>query len=410
MQPVVRPPCDFRRQLIVHRVVSADQDLEAVRAFKTQALASALRFPLFLFPVPSVSLQQADAFQFSADLGKVAFRFCAVQFVQHAVEIVQQLFALGDQAAEMLLCALCLSVALVAVFQILLRALQRVQFQYGFRAVGLIVVFTYQRPVAPVHTVEVCFQKLCLLPDLLHVFRTPQFIRLRGQLSLLTVPHPPYGFGELLRPTALQLALFLAAIACVQDSADALARVRRCFRSGSVFRHRLLRQLITQAGKQCALSVFAGCYPAQAIEDPSVLADQNQVGGSSHQLGHQLQLYFIAELRPALQGHHEDTVSVYLTDVQNAGALQVFPQQHAEHRGIRRVLIASIRQMHARIRSACAQQQLFCLSVPAHAKQQQVLFRLPDLFDFSVSEPIVQFLCQPSDRHCIQCHREFNPP
>ena len=81
VQPDIRAPRGFRRQLVVLRVAAADKDLKAVRRGKAHG---ALLFMLALF-CAALLFDIACADKLGFDLGKIVLGFGALGFVKDAV-------------------------------------------------------------------------------------------------------------------------------------------------------------------------------------------------------------------------------------------------------------------------------------------------------------------------------------
>ena len=92
----------------------------------------------------------------------------------------------------------------------------------------------------------------------------------------------------------------------------------------------------------------------------------------------------------AFQFDDQQPLIVRLINGSDAGANQMFAQQHAEHGRLRRVFKAALRQVHPGIPCTRRQQQAQVLPFCAQGQQQHIPFRLLHL----VNPAALQFLFQ----------------
>ena len=123
----------------------------------------------------------------------------------------------------------------------------------------------------------------------------------------------------------------------------------------------------------------SGSHPAQTINNPSVSADQKDIGRTAHKLHNQFLVNLIAQLVIAAQLQNQQPVIPRLLNFFNPRAHQMFPHEHAEHGRLLGLLIALLRNLHPS-RSRARRQQKTEISVPAPERQQQLVSLRLQLF------------------------------
>ena len=132
-------------------------------------------------------------------------------------------------------------------------------------------------------------------------------------------------------------------------------------------------QLVVHARQRRALGGFVQAHTAQAIDDPVICPQNIQVAGSAHQLRHQFFLDAVAHFVDGVEGEDGAALHRRLLNIPQSAAGQVLTQQHAEHRGFRRILRLGIGQMQTGRRGACHKLQL----IPAFRTLQVHDHRVP---------------------------------
>ena len=160
VQPDVRAAGGAVCQLVVLRVGAADQDL--IPGARDEGERRALR-RFFLFCIARLA-QVSGCTQLGTYIGEIALALGARELIEHAVEIVEVPARLRDQAGQVLLGRLGLAVGLIERGSVFLRVLARVKLDRHVRAALSIVVLHRHGAVALMDAVEICLDKVGLLP------------------------------------------------------------------------------------------------------------------------------------------------------------------------------------------------------------------------------------------------------
>ena len=163
------------------------------------------------------------------------------------------------------------------------------------------------------------------------------------------------------------------------------------------------RQLVRQARQQLAHPAHIPAHVADGVDDLSVF-DQRQVAVAAHGLQIQLPWPFFPQLVPVVDHDADQPVPKELLDAHHPAADQVLAQKHAEHRGVRRVLVDLVGQVDARHGGAGRDQQAAVFPLRADQQHHHVLFRLADPVD-PASRQRLHFPGQKAHRQSVQRHK-----
>ena len=117
----------------------------------------------------------------------------------------------------------------------------------------------------------------------------------------------------------------------------------------------------------------------EAVQDPALGVDEDEVGIPSHQLRRQALFRGLPQLVQAGKGEEEDPVPLRLLQAQEPSPRQVLPEEHAEHGGLRRVLPLLRGDMHPGGAAPGAEQQPLGAAAPPKVQEEHVPLRLLDL-------------------------------
>ena len=125
------------------------------------------------------------------------------------------------------------------------------------------------------------------------------------------------------------------------------------------------------------------------VKDRIVLLTEDQVAVFSHDLHNQLLAADIAEFIQMLELKNKNTLESRLGNGENAGAADVFAEQHTEIWCGHRAGLIVVRQVDQRKRSTCREEKTVNGTVVFYCNHQLVVFRLCDLGDPSVQDGII---------------------
>ena len=143
------------------------------------------------------------------------------------------------------------------------------------------------------------------------------------------------------------------------------------------------------------------------VKDRIVLLTEDQVAVFSHDLHNQLLAADIAEFVQMLELKNKNTLESRLGNGENAGAADVFAEQHTEIRCGHRAGLIVVRQVDQRKRSTCREEKTVNGTVVFYCNHQLVVFRLCDLVDLSADDGLIQFLCNICNGNSIKSHRKY---
>ena len=166
------------------------------------------------------------------------------------------------------------------------------------------------------------------------------------------------------------------------------------------------RGLVVQPRQHLPAGGHVRVHPAEAVDDPPLPVQQDQVGPAAHGLQHQRPPARAAELVGDIQLQPHQPLQRRLGDGGHPAPHQVLAQQHAEHGGLRRVVPGEMRQLNAGGVGPGVQQQ------PLVAPQQQdhlVPGGLLDLVDPQAQQSGPQLLHHRLHTDSIQWHGLIPP-
>ena len=165
------------------------------------------------------------------------------------------------------------------------------------------------------------------------------------------------------------------------------------------------REAVEHPGEEGPLGASrpqAGLHPADAVQDPPLLVQQDQVGAASDGLQHQPALHPVAQLVQRLQGQGDHALQRGLGHRQDACAGQVLAQEHTKHGGRIRIFPGQLGQLGPGVAGIGGEQQPH-ISVGRGAQGQDHLVPagLIDLVDFPAGDRLVQLMDQSGQAECI---------
>lgn len=213
MQPDVRAAGSAVRELVILCVGAADKDLISGARDKGERRA---RRSLFLFGIARLA-QVAGRAQLGTDVHEITLALGARELVEHAVEVLKIPARLGNQAGQVLLGRLGLTVGLIERGGVFLRALARIKLDRHVRTALGVVVLHRHGARALLDAVEVRLDEIGLLPQRLAVGTAQQIRALDGKLFGRAVAHSAHLMRQLLRAAAHGLRLVAAEIKLIQQ-------------------------------------------------------------------------------------------------------------------------------------------------------------------------------------------------
>ena len=149
-------------------------------------------------------------------------------------------------------------------------------------------------------------------------------------------------------------------------------------------------QAIEEPRQHLPVRAHLHVYPPQAVHDPVLAVQEDQVGAGTHALQHQLSLPRLSQLVHHVDGQGDHPLQGWLLDGGDAASGQVLAQEHAEHGGRRGVFPGNGGQMEPGLVGAGGEEELSTATegqdhlIPAglldllNPQSQQLLLELPD--------------------------------
>ena len=140
-----------------------------------------------------------------------------------------------------------------------------------------------------------------------------------------------------------------------QERVQGLLR-RRGSKAGGKARLRLLQEgkppcggggLVEKARQHLPRGGHVRVHPAEAVDDPALPVQQDQVGPAAHGLQHQRPPPRPAQLVGGVELNFHQPFQGRLGQARHPGPGEVLPEEHAEHGGLRRVVPENLRQLEA---------------------------------------------------------------
>ena len=122
-------------------------------------------------------------------------------------------------------------------------------------------------------------------------------------------------------------------------------------------------------------------HPAQAVHNPVLPIQQQEVGPAAHGFQHQTATDFVPHLIGGLDNQLHQTLHRGLAEGQDFSPRQIFPQQHAEHGGLGGVLPGQIGQLEPGPAGVGREQQAAAPRPAPDLQQNFVPAGLVDLVD-----------------------------
>ena len=142
-------------------------------------------------------------------------------------------------------------------------------------------------------------------------------------------------------------------------------------------------------------------HAPQAVENAPVCARQNEIGIAPHQLQDQLLTAGHAHLVRAVKAEAQDAFGGGLREFRDASAGEVLAQEHTEHRRLRGIVKARLRQMNARTVDIRREQELF---PPAELQQHGVAGGLLNFINARAEQDRLQLLYDGSQKVSVKGH------
>ncbi|MPN09960.1 hypothetical protein SDC9_157253 [bioreactor metagenome] len=150
-------------------------------------------------------------------------------------------------------------------------------------------------------------------------------------------------------------------------------------------------------------------HPAQTVDDPAVLIQQDEVCPGADQLQHQGAPHPVAQLPGSLQLQAHHPLHRLLGDGQDAPSAQVLAQQHAKHGRSLRVFPRLGGQMQSGPGGIGRQQQTPGLSLGAQGQHHLVPSGLVDFIDSASRYRLLQLADQGGKAYGVQGHGLIPP-
>ena len=144
------------------------------------------------------------------------------------------------------------------------------------------------------------------------------------------------------------------------------------------------RLAVKQAGQKLPLTpAKVAVHPADAVDDAPLPVQQQEVGAAAHGLQHQAALHPVAQLVQGLQPEFQNPLQRRLVQLQNPRPLEVLAQEHAEHRGLLRVLPVEGGQVGPGMAGVGGEEQAHVLPLPPYIKHHLVPGGLVELVNLA---------------------------
>ena len=218
VQPDVAAARRPGRQLVVLPVRAPGEDLISAAGHIAEWPA---RLRLRLLDA-ALRLQHARALQLAADVRHVLLALHAAELVEHALQIVELLFAGGDERRQVTLRGHGLFIFPVGRGGVLLRRFQRVEPDLHLRAALGVIIRAEQRARALLRAVEVGGYEVAAAAQLLAVGGLLQLLALLGQLARLPVAQRAHALHRVVRRAAHPLRPVAPGVALVEQGGKTL--------------------------------------------------------------------------------------------------------------------------------------------------------------------------------------------
>ncbi len=138
----------------------------------------------------------------------------------------------------------------------------------------------------------------------------------------------------------------------------------------------------------------------------SVAVEQQEIQPLAHKFEHECFLSAAVQFVHGIEPQDKQTLAERLFERRDPRADQIFTQQHAEHRRLRRVFHGLLCERNARAARPDREQHTAApLLTRMHGQDQHVLFRHADPVDFCSQKGVFQLTAQSRQQYGVQRHR-----
>ena len=167
----------------------------------------------------------------------------------------------------------------------------------------------------------------------------------------------------------------------------------------------LRRQRVEKSRQQRAAIRVLIVHTADAVQYMPVAVQQKEIQPFAHEFKHKRFLPAAVQLVHGIQPQDKQPLAKGLFQRRDARSDQIFAQQHAEHRRLRRVFHGLLRERNAgAARPNGDQHTAASLLAGMHGQDQHVLFRHADPVDLCSQKGVFQLTAQRRQQYGVQRH------